>query len=104
MKPYIISDQIHLFKEHNYLKVGNRVYKLGDVKEYLQTYHETLCNHYKLNSRTHYDKDGRLHIYYAWDSIFVEAYKKRLFLRYQGKGLVAVGFRFAITGGGKRLC
>lgn len=85
MKPYIVTDQIHLYEEQNYLKVGQRVMLLSDVKEYILTYHKQLANQFKLKSRTHYDKHGRLHVYYAWDGILSEALKRKFLLSMLGK-------------------
>ena len=86
MKPYKITQDIDQYQDKNYLRVGNRIYNVQEVKEYLLQFHLSLCGKYKLNSRTCYDKEGRLHIYYAWDSIFVEAHKKKIFHSISGSG------------------
>jgi hypothetical protein len=73
MKPYKISPNLHLFEEHNFLRVDNRVLLLSDVKKYLLTYHERLCNQFKVRS---YVKDDKIHCHYAWDSIITVAYSR----------------------------
>ena len=76
---YKVTQEITLFGDYNIIRVGDKVFKVSIVKEYLLQYHEALCSKYKQGSRTRYGKDGRLHIYYAWDSIFVEAHQKKIF-------------------------
>lgn len=79
MKRYKITQEIELDLCIDHIRVCDKHFDITKVKEYLLTYHEALCNKYKLNSRTHYDSKGQLHVYYAWDSIFVKAHEKRIF-------------------------
>jgi hypothetical protein len=73
MKQYKITPNITAYFELDYLVFDKRHLKISEAKKYLLTYHEKLCNRFKVRS---YVKDDKIHCHYAWDSIFAEAYNR----------------------------
>lgn len=73
MKNYKITSEITAVPDLNYLIVDNKVIDMSEAKKYLLRYHENLCSKYKLRAIV---KSGVVHRYYAWDSIWVEAYNR----------------------------